>query len=124
MGEERKYGQFDLEDRTYNFAKRCRDFSKHVSKIQSNIEYGKQLIRSSGSTAANYIEANESICDKDFLFRIRLCRKEVKESRLWIKLTEVSGNNLLKEQKYLIGEATELLKIFTAIINKKENNED
>jgi len=121
MGE--KYVQFDLEDRTYEFARRCRDFTKIISKIQANIEYGKQLIRSSGSTAANYIEANEAISDKDFIFRIRICRKEVKESRLWLKLSDPGEEERVQsEQVFLIGEATELLKIFTAIINKKSES--
>ncbi len=118
MGE--KFIQFDLEDRTYEFARRCRDFSKNVPKIQANIEYGKQLIRASGSTAANYIEANEAISDKDFIFRIKICRKEVKESRLWLKLADPGEDQKVQEEQvFLIGEATELLKIFTSIINKK-----
>ncbi len=118
MGE--KYVQFDLEDRTYEFARRCRDYTKLIPKTQANLEYSKQLIRSSGSTAANYIEANEAISDKDFIFRIRICRKEVKESRLWLKLSDPGEEQKAQsEQAFLIGEATELLKIFTAIINKK-----
>ena len=57
---------YDLEDRTYQFAKGCRNFIKELFKTISNIEYGKQLTRSSGSQAANYIEANEAISRKDF----------------------------------------------------------
>jgi len=68
----------DLEERTYVFAKRCRDFVKKLSRTLSNIEYGKQLIRSSGSQAANYIEANESLSKKDFCHRIKISRKETK----------------------------------------------
>lgn len=49
---------------------------------------------------------------------MRICRKEVKESRLWLKLIESEEG--LSEQKELIEEATELLKIFTSIINKKK----
>lgn len=50
---------FDLRLRTYEFAKSCRDFVKKIPKTIANGEYGKQLIRSSGSQAANYIEAND-----------------------------------------------------------------
>jgi len=64
-----------------------------LPRIISNIEYGKQLIRSSGSQAANYIEANESLGRKDFMMKIRICRKEAKESRLWLKLTEPLKEN-------------------------------
>ncbi len=72
---------FDLEDRTFDFAKRCRDFVKKIPRTISNIEYGKQLIRSSGSVGSNYIEANESLSKKDFIMRVKICKKEVKESR-------------------------------------------
>ena len=68
----------DLEERTYRFAEKSRDFVKRLSRGTPNFEYGKQLIRSSGSQAANYIEANEALGRKDFIMRIRICRKETK----------------------------------------------
>ena len=89
---------FDLENRTYNFAKRCRNFVKELPRTISNIEYGKQLIRSSGSQAANYIEANECLSKKDFYHRIKICRKESKESRLWLRLCVINSKNT-EEQK-------------------------
>jgi len=110
---------FDLEDRTYEFAKRCRDFVKKLPKKLTNFEYCKQLIRSSGSVAGNYIEANERLSKKDFLLRIKICRKESKESRLWLKLCEVDGDSfLIEEREKLIQEAYELTKIFSAVIEK------
>jgi len=112
---------YDLEDRTFQFAKRCRDFIKKLPKTLSNIEYGKQLIRSSGSTAANYIEANEAISKKDFSHRIKICRKEAKESRLWLRLCTTGDNqDLKKEQELLIQEAMELTKIFGSIVEKSK----
>ena len=86
MIQKQKTKIYDLEDRTYEFAKNCRNFIKSIPKDLSNIEYGKQLVRSSGSQAANYIEANESLSKKDFFHRIKICRKETKESRLWLRL--------------------------------------
>ena len=80
--------QYDLEDRTFTFAKKCRDYVKKLPRTISNIEYGSQLIRSSGSQAANYIEANESLSKKDFQMRIKISRKETKESYLWLRLAE------------------------------------
>ena len=115
--------QYDLEDRTLEFAKRCRNFVKKILKILSNIEYSKQLIRSSGSVGANYIEANESLSRKDFIMRTKISKKEVKESRYWLKLIEIGNNKeLINEQQYLIREATELMKIFGAIIEKSVNS--
>ena len=88
-------------------------FVKSLSKTLANQEDGKQLIRSSGSVAANYIEANEAISKKDFIHRIKICRKEAKESRLWLKL-------ISKEENNLIQETNELMKIFGAILEKSK----
>jgi len=108
---------YDLEERTFQFAKRCRDYVKKLPRTIANIEYGKQLIRSSGSQAANYIEANESLSKKDFKMRIRISKKETKESRLWFRLTEPLKSEV-KEKEALIKEAIELQKIFGSILEK------
>lgn len=111
---------FDLEERTYQFAKRCRGFVKKLYRSISSIEYGKQLIRSSGSQAANYIEANEALSKKDFTHRMKICRKETKESRLWLRLCE-DGEILVEEERQeLIQEAEELTRIFSSIIEKSK----
>lgn len=71
---------YDLEERTFEFARNTRLF---VRKLEINIwnrEDIKQLVRSSGSVAANYIEANEKLGEKDFLLKLRICKKEVKET--------------------------------------------
>ena len=116
MGEE-KPRKYDLEERTLQFAKRVAGFTKEVVKDIPNVEYSKQVIRSSGSVGANYIEANESLSKRDFAMRIKICRKEAKETRFWLQLmTCADSNNLEKEQ--LIQESTELLKIFSAILSK------
>ena len=109
--------QYDLEERTLGFAKIVRVFVKKLPRTVSNIEDGKQLIRSSGSVGANYIEANESFSKKDFIIRIKICRKEAKETRYWLKLLDIN-NSLEKERDDLIGEVTELMKIFGSIITK------
>lgn len=108
---------YDLEIRTLEFAKRVRIFVKKLLRTIANIEDGKQLIRSSGSIGANYIEANESFSKKDFVMRIKICRKEAKETRYWLRLLDI--NDVLgKERDDLIGEVTELMKIFGSIITK------
>ena len=81
------------------------------------------MVRSSGSQAANYIEANEAISKKDFIHRIKISRKEAKESRLWLRLFEFGDSDnkgLEKVQQDLIQEAMELTKIFGAILSKSE----
>lgn len=77
---------YDLEDRTLQFAKKIIEFINKLPKTLPNLEIIKQLVRSAGSVGANYIEANESLGKKDFLMRIKICRKEAKESRYWLKL--------------------------------------
>ena len=110
---------YDLEERTFQFAKRCRDFVQRCPKTLTNYEYGKQLLRSSGSIASNYIEANEAISKKDFSHRIKISRKEAKESRLWLRLWDASSNERLRvEQQELMQEAVELGKIFGKIVEK------
>jgi len=67
---------------------------------------------------ANYIEANEALSKRDFAMRVKICRKEAKESRYWLKLTELNGEDDEKQRQLLIQEATELMKIFGAILEK------
>ena len=112
---------YDLEDRTLAFAKKVRALVKKLPKTLSNIEDGKQLVRASGSVGANYIEANESLSKKDFIMRIKICRKEAKESRYWLRLLETNHKQEQeKTRKNLINEATELMKIFGAILQKSQ----
>jgi len=111
--------QYDLEERTLEFAKRVRSFIKNLPKTTGNFEDGKQVIRSSGSIGANYIEANEALSKKDFIMRIKISRKEAKESKYWLLLVDTNSNNELeKERRGLIKEATELMMIFSSIMRK------
>jgi four helix bundle protein len=112
---------YDLEDRTFNFAKNIRVFARQIPRTISNIEDTKQVIRSSGSVGANYIEANEALSKKDFLMRIKICRKEAKETCYWLRLVETGdGATLEKHRTDLIGEATELMSIFGAILRNSQ----
>jgi four helix bundle protein len=112
--------QYDLEERTRDFARECRKFVKQLEGNKTiNFEDGKQLVRSSGSVAANYIEANESLSKKDFKHRIKICRKEAKESNLWLDLCDnENGQEDVREE--LMREANELMKIFGSILKKSE----
>ena len=83
-----KTKKYDLEDRTLEFAKSVREFVRRIKNDLVNKEDIKQLVRSSGSIGANYIEANEALSKKDFLMRIKICRKEAKESVYWLRLVD------------------------------------
>lgn len=119
MDSEAKTKRYDLEDRTLLFAKRVRAFVKKLRKTIGNFEDSRQLVRSSGSVGANYIEANESLGKKDFALRIRICRKEAKETAYWLRLVDTTEQSDLEPEKTaLIQEATELTSIFGAILKK------
>jgi four helix bundle protein len=107
--------RFDLEERTFQFAQDVRRFVKNLDRTLASIEDARQLIRSSGSVGANYIEANEALSNKDFLLRIKICRKEAKESRYWLQLIETGADG---DRERLIQEAGELMNIFGAIVRK------
>jgi four helix bundle protein len=112
---------YNLEERTFEFAKAVRIMVSKLHKTISNIEDGKQVVRSSGSVGANYIEANESLSVKDFEYRIRVCRKEAKESTYWLRLIEsLNKSNESPEIESLIAESLELRKILTAILEKSK----
>ena len=121
MSEIQNTKQYDLEERTFLFAKRVRSFIRKLPRTIANIEDGKQLINASGSVGANYIESNESFSKKDFVFRIKICRKEAKECRYWLRLVFIDANTELEaERECLVQEATELTNIFGAIIQKSK----
>jgi len=109
---------YDLEERTYLFARDCRFFVNKLSKTISNVEDCKQLVRASGSVGANYIEANEKLREKDFKFRIKISRKEAKESKYWLKLLRDLNTSSADEAERLIQEAQELRSILSAILLK------
>jgi four helix bundle protein len=108
----------DLEDRTFRFAESVRAFVKQLPKSLSN---ARQLVRASGSVAANWIEADEALSKKDFLMRVKICRKEAKESRLFLRLVDVGlTKNSTTPRDMLAAEARELVLIFSSIISKSE----
>ncbi|RLD85464.1 MAG: four helix bundle protein [Bacteroidetes bacterium] len=113
--------KYDLEERTFLFAKGVRVFVKSLPFSVSNQEDSKQLVRASGSVGANYIEANESLSKKDFVMRIKICRKEAKESAYWLRL--ILNTNTFEstlEGDNLLDEAIQLKKIFNSILQKSQ----
>src|SRR5258706_14854336 len=108
-----------LEERCHEFAKKVRSFCRKLRKDAGNIEDAKQLVRASGSVGANYIEANENVGKGDLRYRIRVCRKESKESMHFLGLVELFGDKQLEiERSVLIDEASQLRKIFSSMLTK------
>ena len=112
---------YDLEERTFQFSKAVRLFIKTLPRTIANIDDGKQLIRSSGSVGANYREANESLGKKDFMMRMRISRKEAKESAYWLRVIHETNNlKNADDAKKLMQEAIELEKILSSILEKSK----
>jgi len=112
--------RYDLEDRSKEFALTVALFCKKLPYNIVNNEYIKQLIRSASSVGANYIEANESLGKKDFLMKIRICRKEAKESAYWLALIVTVNQETMATGNKILQEAIELKKIFSAILEKSK----
>ncbi|MDD5565778.1 MAG: four helix bundle protein [Candidatus Omnitrophica bacterium] len=110
---------YNLEERTLSFTKSIIEYIENLPKSLVNIEIARQLMRSAGSIGANYIEANESLSKRDFVMRVKISKKEAKESNYWLKLSQPCQENLPARQ-VLIQETTELMKIFGAIIEKSK----
>ncbi len=120
MNADARQRTFDLGERTYEFARNVRRLVKQIPRTIGNFEDGKQLVRSSGSVGANYIEANEALGDKDFLCRLKISRKESKESHYWLRLLDLDGKPTLESTRSgLMQEAQELVRIFSAMVRNR-----
>lgn len=113
-----------LYGRLLKFANSCGNLVSRLPKQITNLEYGRQLVRSSASIGANYIEAIEGFSRKEFILRLKICRKETKESNHWLTLIS-SANNVAEVSRnceVLISEGRELIRIFASSINTSERN--
>jgi len=114
--------KYNLEDRTTEFGKRVIRLCKALIKDKINLPIIEQIVRSSGSVGANYREANDSLGAKDFLYRMRISRKECKESIHWLELIEEANPKIKSRMQGLKQEAREIKNILSSIILKKEKN--
>lgn len=114
---------YNLEKRTELFAREVRVSLSKIKKTVVNLDDIKQVVRSSGSVGANYCEANDSLSDKDFEYRIKICRKEAKETKFWFSviLVEESEKVIINDLKI---EATEIMNILGAILRNFRKNKN
>jgi four helix bundle protein len=115
--------KFDLETRTARLAANILIFTKSVPRTIQCTEIVRQVVRSAGSVGANYIEANEALSRKDFIFRIKICKKEAKETIFWLRLLLNMEVSLERIAMPLIQEASELIRIFVKIVESTEKND-
>lgn len=111
---------FNFEDRLVRFAGECILFVRKLEKSYEVDYYKNQLIRSSGSSSLNYGEAQGSITVKDFIFKVSLSAKELKESRNTLKVLEYIKTGDFEERKWLLAEVEELIAIASKMINNKK----
>jgi len=76
----------ELEGRFYNYAVSARNFCLKLKWDVINIPYIKQLIRASSSIGANYIEASDKLGKLDEQMKLKISRREAKESVYWLRL--------------------------------------
>lgn len=116
----------ELYDRLLVFAKDCQMLVVKLPNNSYNVVYSSQLIRSSSSPGANYIEALEASSKKDFIHRLKICRKEARESIHWLLLIQAANKGDMETNKKinnLISEARQFINIFTASILTSEVNQ-
>ena len=114
--------KYNLEDRTTKFGINVIIFSK---KIKNDIIYQSiidQLIRSSTSVGANYCEANGASSRNDFRNKIYICKKEIQETKYWLKILGNTNHTIKEYIKILWKEAQELSLIFGKITSSLNNN--
>jgi len=109
---------YDLDERTYQFALKVRRCIGDINWTRQQWTDIDQVLRASGSVAANYIEANNAVSKPDFFFLIRIPKKEASECRLWLRLLgETSKDESLKQTlRDLYKESDELVKIMATIL--------
>jgi len=110
----------NLSDRTLKFAKEIIYLCKELPKNTVDAELAKQLARSGTSIGANYREANDALSRKDFLHRLRISRKEAKETWYWLELIIESKPGFKSKVEPLARESEELVKILSAIIERSK----
>lgn len=110
---------YDLEERTARFGEDILEFVRIIKKDDNNKIIINQLIRSSTSIGANYMEADAAESVKDFIHKMSISKKEAKESKHWLRMLAKITPETLEKCRVLWQETHELALIFSSIINKK-----
>jgi len=112
---------YDLEERTALFGENVIDFVKTLPQDRVNNELISQIIRSSTSIGANYMEADAAESRRDFRHKIAICKKESKETKHWLRMIARANPGKKDKCKKLWNEAQELTLIFSSILLPKRN---
>ena len=116
--------KYDLEERVGLFGESVIVFLKSLNKTIINQPLIIQLVKSSTSIGANYMEANQASSKRDFQNKISYCRKEANETKHWLRMIAKSNPQQLKESRTLWKEAHELTLIFSKIYQSSKNHKN
>ena len=120
MGDDKP--KYDLEERTALFGEAIIDFAKTIPVNLITTPLIGQIVRSGTSVGANYGEADNASSKKDFSYRIRICQRESKETKHWIRMIARAETSLKDAARPLWQEAKELQLIFSAILRKRRGD--
>jgi len=112
---------YDLEERTALFGENVIDFVKTLPQDRINNELIGQIIRSSTSIGANYMEADGAESKRDFRHKIAVCKKESKETKHWLRMVARANPGRKDECRKLWNEAQELTLIYSSILLPKRD---
>jgi four helix bundle protein len=119
-----KRKNFDLLERTAKFGENTIEFARELPRNEINKPLISQVVRSTTSTGANYMEADGAVSKKDFENKIGICRKEAKESMHWFRMIAKANPEHSEKCRQLWKEAQELVWIFSSIINNSKNKKE
>jgi four helix bundle protein len=117
MNDEKEDKIYDLEERLIDFAVRIIQMAESLPKTKVANHIAGQLIRCGTSPAPNYGEAQSAESRSDFIHKMKVCLKELRETRVWIlMIVRVKLINLISKLDSLLQENNELISIFVTSI--------
>ncbi len=108
---------FDLEERTAKFEESVIIFCRTIKKDIVMHPLISQIVRSATSVGANYMEANGASSKKDFRNKIHICKKEIQETKHWLRMISTADETKKDEARKIWNEAQELTLIFGKILS-------
>ena len=114
---------FDLEERLLDFAVSTCEVAEYLPASRLGIHVNNQILRSCTSPAPNYGEAQSAESRKDFVHKLKLCLKELRETQVWLRIIEKKGLAEEIQLQALIKECNELISIFVKSVQTAEKNQ-
>lgn len=114
---EKTNNNYNLEERTAKFGENIIYFCKTIAQNAITKLIISQLVRAGTSVDANYMEANAASSKQDFRNKIYICKKEIQETKHWLKMIVAAVFEKREEARKLWKEAQELTLIFGKIVS-------